>query len=654
MSALDRPRSSAWSIGWRWRLIVRLSSTKAGIRQRRNYTAMRLLFGHGASEVVHLSRDRALDTVRQKDLVPNEGYVWDVSGSDEVAFTGWEWSHVRGLLRTANCMLVVIVDNARQVPAELPSVVTLEAPDAVEVAVAALRQRSGRIDEAGRVVENKLADLLGPGTPPAKAVWAATLAAEHPPEEARTNLIKGLEHAVADRYENLSAISYAMLMAVAVLENQPYDEVARLATVLDMLIRTAELPEDKKLRPRRVFDSSRDELLAAVGAQVVLRDHPEHKGLREETVRFVRPGWADAVLCRIWVQYHMLHPIVLDWMGQPETFKRFRGECALALSRLITTVPAHAPLEITNQLALAASTTKRYLAASTLGHIAGQAGHRDLVESQLQKWIANGKARQRWTAARLYGTRYSKGNTAQALTQLERIVRTGQRSLLVCQGVAVTMIDLVERTEDRELVLRRVLAWCRVYDRAGGADSLREIGHTVALFVSGMVTDLYGGPSDPVLLAQEYPDIVRQLATLVLRNQQLADIAIDRLYELCRQIDLDALTPSRKATSRRKEIVRLVGLLTPDFRWFTRRRTVAALARRHPGRTKAIRYIFRTANRARKQLLAKTTSPRPAGNPEHRSLLEAGDPVVAGGGVPVDAVGFAGEAGKQWSKDQRA
>lgn len=277
------------------------------------------------------------------------------------------------------------------------------------------------------------------------------------------------------------------------------------------------------------------------------------------------------------------------------------------------TVPAHAPLEITNRLALAASPAKRYLAASTLGHIAGQAGHRDLVESQLQKWIANGKARQRWTAARLYGTRYSKGNTAQALTQLERIVRTGHRSQLVCLGVAATMIDLVDRTEDRELVLRRVLTWCRVYDRAGGADSLREIGHTVALFVSGMVTDLHGGPSDPVLLAQEYPDIMQQLATLVLRHQQLADIAIDRLYELCRQIDLDALTPSRKATSRRKEIVRLVGLLTPDFLWFTRRRTVAALARRHPGRTKAIRYIFRTANRARKQFLAKPTSPPPAG-----------------------------------------
>jgi hypothetical protein len=574
----------------------------------RHYTATRLLVDADVSDVVDLNRARALDTVREKDLTTGEGYIWDVSGAGDVAFTDWELRHISGLLRDTGCLLVVIVDDARQVPAAMASVITLTAPDAVEVAVATLRQRDGAVEDAIQVVE-KLADLLGRGTPPSAAVWAATLATELPPDAARLALANGVEQVVADRYENLSTVSYAMLMTTAALENQPYDEVARHATELDVLIRTAELPEDKKLRPRRVFATRKDEILATIDAQVVLRDHPEYPGLTEETVRFVRPGSSEAVLRRLWVQYHVFQKIVLDWMGRTEMYKRFGDDCARALSQLITTVPAHAPLKITDELARAASPTKWYLAADTLAYIAGQADHRELVEKQLAGWIASGNARQRWTAAYLYGTRYSKANTLQALAQLERIARIGGARLLVRQGVAVSVIQLVARTEDRDKVLHRVLNWCHTYGKVSGGKYLREIGHFVALFVCGLAENLYNGPSDPVLVARQYPDIVRELAMLVLRDRDSGDMAIDRLEQLCRKIDLDALSTGRKAAARRVELVRLVGLVTPNFSWFARRKVVTMLARRHPGRTGTIRYIFRTANKVRRQLPADRTVP---------------------------------------------
>jgi hypothetical protein len=139
--------------------------------------------------------------------------------------------------------------------------------------------------------------------------------------------------------------------------------------------------------------------------------------------------------------------------------------------------------------------------------------------------------------------------------------------------------------------------------------SLRANGHSVALFVCGLQEDLYNGSSDPVLVAREYPEIVRQLAMLVLRDRVVGSMAIDRLEELCRKIDLDALSINRKAAARRVELVRLVGLVTPDFSWFARRKVVTMLTRRHPGRTGTIRYIFRTANKVRKQLPADGAVP---------------------------------------------
>jgi hypothetical protein len=572
----------------------------------RHYAATRLLIDHGSSAVVELSRDRALDSVTNKDLRGGEGYIWDFSGVGDTAFTEWEWRHVQRLLLAERCRMVVIVDHERQVPDELAQLVRLTPPDAVEVSAAAVRRSGGAVEDAIRIVKSDLAEDLDSGTPPAKAVWAATLAkeiqaAELTVAEARERLRNGVDHAVATTYTGLSTVSYAMLMTTAILENQPYDEVVEQATVLDRMIRTAELPADKELRPRKVFATAKNDLLEDARAEVVVRDHPEHAGLTEETIRFHRRGWADAVLERMWVQYHVLRPIVLDWMGMSSTYRRFGGECALALNRLITKVPAHDPMNIADQLASSASIAKRYLAADTLAYLAGQPDHRQLVEKQLEDWILEGTARQRWTAAHLYGTRYSKGAVTRALSQLERIARKANGKRLVRDGVAIATIRLLTRPEDSGRVLSRVLHWCRTFDRTGGADDLRRVGMQVGLFASGLVPELYGGPAHPPTLAKENPRVVHGLTWQVLGDPEQGQLAIDWLNDQCREIELEMLTGGREAAKRRARIVRLARVITPDLKWWPRRQAVTRLVAKHPTRARTIRYIFRTAARTWKQ-----------------------------------------------------
>lgn len=98
------------------------------------------------------------------------------------------------------------------------------------------------------------------------------------------------------------------------LENQPYDEVVESAIALDLVLRTAEMPEDRRPRPRRLFATSKEQALEAINACVVVRDHPAHRGLREETVRFERQDWAAAVLRHVWPAYPGAQVVLRDWM----------------------------------------------------------------------------------------------------------------------------------------------------------------------------------------------------------------------------------------------------------------------------------------------------------------------------------------------------
>jgi hypothetical protein len=596
----------------------------------RLHTARRLLLNHGVAAIVELNPGRTLDTLQRDDLQADEGYVWNLSGPGSTPFTAWEWHYACDLLVSAGTKLVVIVDSPAQIPPEVQQLVGLTAPDAVEVAAATLRSGDGPVEEAIRIVKNDLADALGPGTSPTKAVWAAVLAKEtacshRDLASARANLTDGVERAVASVCQDLATIDYAMLLAVAVLENQPYDEVAKTATTLDLQIRTAELPKDKELRPRRIFATAKNALLDAVNATVELREHPEHVGLFEETVRFSRSDWGDAALRQVWSQFHVLHSIVLDWMGRDDMYRQFGNQCSLALSRLITEVPAHAPLSITDQLARSTTVAKRRLASDTLARIAGLSDHRHLVEAQLDRWIRDGTDKQRWTAAHLYGTRYSTGQVPLALRQLEKIVRTGGKTAR--DGALVATVQLIARREDRGQVLPQVLRWCQTHDNIGGAANLRWVGLEIALSICGLIPPDDDELVKPRELAAAFPELISDLTMLVLHDRKMGSVAIDSLENLCQVIRIESLTSRKRARPFEAELLRLIRIVTPDLRWWHRRSVVMSLIRRHPTRRRSINHIFRTAARLSRQSRVRTVGDTRDGSDGTSALsVGAGEP----------------------------
>lgn len=77
---------------------------------------------------------------------------------------------------------------------------------------------------------------------------------------------------------------------VALLQNEPFEVIVEEQRKLEDLVRAKELPEDKKLRPRRAFTKPNDHLLDMIQAGTELRDNPSHKDLKELTVQFKRHG----------------------------------------------------------------------------------------------------------------------------------------------------------------------------------------------------------------------------------------------------------------------------------------------------------------------------------------------------------------------------
>ncbi|MGH3908330.1 MAG: hypothetical protein ACRDTE_29720 [Pseudonocardiaceae bacterium] len=568
----------------------------------RTFAGRRLLDDQGVTEVVDLNPDRRLGSINESELLRGEGYLWDASDQGEHPFTVREFHRAATLVRAVGCRLVVVLDNRRQAPTEVSShTVVLTPPDPLNVAVAVLDHRCPDAGEqAKQVLTCDLDSALAEGDPPQKAERAAHLAVEvaegkREVADALGALTEDVEHAVAVSFDGWSATEYSMLLAVALLEDHPFDEVAAHATRLDDMIRIAELPKDKTLRPRRIFATPRNKLLDDIRAITVEREHPRHPGLREETVRFTRQDWANAVLRHAWREYHVLHTVLRDWMCRPALLERFGGASERALCTLITGVPAHDPLRLVDHLASRHAVVQRESAARVLKRLADAHDLRPLVEQTLESWVAVGSVHRKWTAALVYGSEFGQRDPNHALVQLSRLGHTPNER--VQNAVVRGVLDLLSQPETQGHVLNAVPSWLREssFDRS---DGLRTVALGVAMWVVGFSRDPDSVLVDPVLLAEQYPEQVRILVEAILDDPRFGPLALNHLSQLTWVADLQRYRQGYwSVTDESAELLRLATLLAPDLRWLPRRRVVAALGEQHPARRTEIRRILRIARK---------------------------------------------------------
>jgi hypothetical protein len=558
----------------------------------RSFTARRLLVDFGCTTVIDMNRDRALHTVRDSDLQRGEGYIWDGRDSGATPFTDREFSVLVSRAKQADCRVVIILDRKGQAPGSaVGNTVQLTPPAASEVALAAIRWRCPEAAEGpAMVLKSELDEALDDADPPEKATRAAVLAirvsrGELDARSALDELREDVDGAVARWFALWSGIEIPKAVAVALLEHHPYDEVVPLVLELDEQIRRAELAEDKKLRPRRLFTKSKEELLRDVRAVTVIRDHPKHLGLKEETVRFERQDWASAVLRHVWSEYPVVRAVLRDWMCGTRMLSDFSDATRRALCTIIAQVPAHDPLRMVDWLAGRHRVAQRVLAATTLTHLADDHNLLPLVNQTLEEWADRGAAYRQWTAAVVYGSPFGRRDTHNALVQLAKIGRT---SRAVPQNAVVAgVLAMLGDQRHREHVLNTAVSWTNGQNRDNG---LRPVSLSLGMWVTGFLwSDL-----DSREFGKSFPRQVDTLVRRVLADKEFGAIALSRLSDLADIAGWDEWSAS--------ELVYLATLITPNLRWWSRRRVVTELTDRHPLKRTEIRRSFRTARKVQRTM----------------------------------------------------
>jgi hypothetical protein len=339
-----------------------------------------------------------------------------------------------------------------------------------------------------------------------------------------------------------------------------------------------------------VFAKAKRKLLADIQAITVVRDHPRHPGLREETIRFARQGWAAAVIRHVWREYHVIHDVLLDWMCTPEVLARFSDASARALCALVTEIPAHDPMRLVNLLAKRPQVAQRDLAASILARLAEGHNLLSVVTQTLQHWIAHGTVYQKSTAALAYGSEFGQRDPRNALAQLARIGRFDSRLL---QNVVVrAVLVMLKRRDQRAHVLKTVLSWVTHRRRH---DSLRTVGLAVGMWIIGLLSPRVFGPDE---FMPEYDGEVRTLMEKILADPWSGSIALSHLEELATKTNWEQAADSSGTAGA--ELVRIATLITPDLRWWRRHEAVAALCKAHPTMRTRIRHIFRRARKVQR------------------------------------------------------
>ncbi|GAB2983593.1 hypothetical protein [Saccharothrix stipae] len=545
----------------------------------RSYTARRLLVDVGAVDVVEANRERALGTF--DNLVADTGYVWDVRES-RGPFDRAEFERVTRLVKSVGCHLVIVLDSVAQAPLEATDhVVQLTAPRAYDVARAELRRRCpAGLDGPLRVLTTDLE--LEEKASPEKAVRAAELAIRvHEgldPHEALAKLREHVEQAVERHLAERTDLEFALSFAVALLENQPYDEVMALALSLDEALRAAGHEGGEPLR-HKAFALSKKDLLAAVTASTTVRDHPDYPGLREETIHFTRQGWAGAVLRRLWREYPLAHDALWRWMSDRDMIARFTDAVQRAVITIVTEIPAHEPLQLVDDLARRGAVAHQHLAASVVARLDER--YRDLVSSTVDAWT-DGTAYEQATAVWFSLNLSDARPLRESLRRLELIARSTKWTPR--NAVVAAVLGLIQDQGHRTQVLDAVVSWT-------SNRRLAQVALPLAMWITGYFP--YPLATD---LATSHPDQMKVLANRVLTDPESRHAALECLTTLSDEAHL-------KETSA-KRLVHLARLLATTFSWMGRRKAVLELSVTSPEARNTLRRAFRVAAQVQEKMAA--------------------------------------------------
>ncbi|HEX4223997.1 MAG TPA: hypothetical protein VHZ97_16635 [Pseudonocardiaceae bacterium] len=568
----------------------------------RRYAGLRLLVEQSYGQIQWLDPDRALGSVDSTDVQAEHGYLWDLCGTGNTRpFTEADFTHIRGLVNgTPRCGLVIVLDQTSVVPSTAVGVrVELGPPDAFAIAEHAINHSPAceKPEIALDLLRADLAEFVTIGTSPENAQYAAELAMRVAAGEldvttAKHEFHEGLDSELARIMEGpWTSMQYTMMCAVALLHDEPFEDVVAAQWELDDKIRTAELPADKEFRPRRTFFLPNDHLFKAIGAVVEDRENPSLPDLRMQTVRFARSGWVDVVLPRIWQNYHIEHGLLMDWMCGPAMATGNFGAAVRALTSLIRHVPARDRLGELDKLAANGGVPRWRLAAATLARLENTDDLGTVAAETLEAWVS-GSPHRKCAAIVYYGYRFDE-EPEDSIAKLADIARDPSPSV---HNIAVgTLLGRLKWSDKQDLILRSMVAWLDDPRPRRRDDGLQDVVLDLSRYLLRLADDMgkMELPVDPLTLISDYPNHCRRLIRNILNHPDYGKDAVKIMARLAMRHWY-----FRDEDKYRGDMVpsaRLLELLAPRLRWWSSRRLRTRLVTMFPEHASQIPRIFRSA-----------------------------------------------------------
>jgi hypothetical protein len=407
----------------------------------RTMTGLRVL-AELADAVARFSPEFDMRTLAEDHLEQGSGYLLElVPGAGVPPPTAVHVDRLRDRLAACECYLVVVAaHDIRYADAFRGYIADCPLPEPQDVFHRAAADAAGRRPELEKVLMRAAEDLLfDAAQTPSEIAWTVAHIASGPPEllsaveltrlqgEALTREVSGWFEPLASIPASSEADDQVRLaafkIALAVLNDTPFDLVAEAGEDLTWRILTARSPRRTPGRP--VFDGHREDYVANSRAL-----------LTPGTVKFVDASapasfarYGDdrlpiAVLARVWGMHNVRAPL-MSWLQGLSSDRRpfVYMRAALAIGLLSSWDFSYTFHELIDPWARSSGeeSRRRWVAAVALDEASRNDDVQPVVREILEGWCRKGNFEQRWTGATALGYDLGLSDPAKALKELRKL-----------------------------------------------------------------------------------------------------------------------------------------------------------------------------------------------------------------------------------------
>lgn len=263
-------------------------------------------------------------------------------------------------------------------------------------------------------------------------------------------------------HENLEESTF--MLSLALFNGHSYHLITKTAGDLKRILLNNGF---ESLKPKSVFSYTKPRLLEVVGAEQFTGSILTETG-RSPTkcFRLKQEKKAELIYSYVWSCLPLLQSSLITWFkGIVENGNKIESiSVAHAISELIIQLPGEFEFlkkELLNNWAKSPQPIQRMTVVQTLSEMAHNKENLPQIARILRRWISSNHPNMQWTACAAYGTHIGLNLSGQALEDLTKLNRIGQKRFypIVSRVLTTIFTTSYEDTVKSELVLDFLLWW---------------------------------------------------------------------------------------------------------------------------------------------------------------------------------------------------